>query len=181
MLQEKKVLFHSEIILVHTRLKRNRLNAIYKRSVKYPNNLQYRITYKRERAVYKKEVKAQKKKNWLKYCENTTEIYGRIFKIARSKNLKNTDLVHTLLEKSEYFETYDNVLSLLMAEHFNSNISQTFETFESVRDVNLNEICISNRELKFAADTIKNNKAPGFDKVDGRTVKNLAKNLKISS
>ena len=157
--------------------KRNRLNAIYKRSVKHPDNLQYRIVYKRERAAYKKE-KIQKKKNCLKYCENSSEIYGRIFKIARCENLKNTDLVHTLLEKSEHFETYDDVLTLLIAEHFGTNISRTYNRFEKVVDIGLDEICISSRELKFAADTIKNNKAPGFDNVDGRTVKNLVKNFK---
>ena len=140
--------------------------------------MQYKITYRKERALYKREVKAQKKKNWLRYCENTSETYGRIFKIARGKNLKNTDLVHTLLEKSEFFETYDDVLSLLMDDHFKSDVSFNFEIFKNERDVNLSEICISNRELKHAADTIKNNKAPGFDRVDGRTVKNLTKNFR---
>ena len=70
------------------KIKRNRLNAIYKRSIRFPDNLHYRVTYKKKRAIYKKEVKKQKKRNWLKFCENTSDTFGKTFKIARSKNLK---------------------------------------------------------------------------------------------
>ena len=148
---------------------RNKLNALHKRYVKNPTNLSYKIIFSRERAIYKKKLKKAKRDSWLKYCEGTSETYGKIFKIAREKILKNTDLVHTLMEQSGEFDGYEDVLELLIKEHFltNTQVNNVLNIIdESI--VAPDQELLSNREFKYSSDSIKNNKASGFDYIDGR-------------
>ena len=83
------------------------------------------------------------------------------------------------MEQSGEFDGYENVSDLLIKEHFltNAQVNNVLEVNDEsivVPDQDL----LSNRELKYSSDSIRNNKAPGFDYIDGRVVKNLVRNYK---
>lgn len=59
---------------------RNRVCALYKRYNKNRDNVNYKDLYTAARNEYKNMVKLAKKKSWRCYCENTTEVYGNLYK-----------------------------------------------------------------------------------------------------
>ena len=97
-IRKKKLTFeiNPKWYINNLKIKRNRLNAVYKRSLKNPTVLKYRMEYKKERALYKKELRKEKELSWLKYCQNSSEVFGKTFKIARNKLLKYRLGIHII-------------------------------------------------------------------------------------
>lgn len=100
------------------RIERNKVNAAFKRTRKYPDIPQYRDTYVLIRRKYKQNLKVCRRKSWLQFCERTSNAFGSVYKFVSGKALHNTDFFFTILENSHVFETYDDVLERLMEEHF---------------------------------------------------------------
>lgn len=92
------------------RISRNRINAKYKRMVKNPDNERYKNSYLEERRLYKKHMRKAKADSWLDFCQTTTQSYGGLYKYVAGKKMKHTDMVFTVAEESEVFDTYDMVL-----------------------------------------------------------------------
>lgn len=158
------------------KIERNKVNALYKRSVRNSENETYREKYREARNQYKKHVKLAKKNSWLDYCQKTDEVYGNLFKYISGKTLTHEDLIFTVLNDLEPMASYDDVARQLMRDHFVTDEVQPQSTnFHSVLNFSNdhNFVRISNRELKYALSKQANNKAPGPDNIDAIVIKNL--------
>lgn len=83
-LKRKKITRDQDLKWYTDELKKHRskLNAQYKRMRRNPENEQYQVTYKKERARYKLAIKSAKSKSWQNFCQETTANYGTIFKLV---------------------------------------------------------------------------------------------------
>lgn len=158
------------------RIERNRLNAIYKRSIKNPEENHYRELYKIARNKYKKSVKYAKRKSWQSFCSNTENAFGNLFKFISGKNIKHTDLIFTVLEDSAPMASYDDVAMQLMKEHFdiNSGVNSSGSHYSNyIYNLDPDFVEITYREIKHALSKQALNKAPGPDGIDAIVIKNL--------
>lgn len=155
---------------------KKRLNAINKRMRRNPDILQYQLNYRKERAKYKLAIKTAKTNSWKNFCPETSANYGTIFKLLRKKYLKNTDLIHSILESSQQTDEYLQIEQQLMNHHFgttNQDIYQFHAPHLTIEE--FNQAKIKMRELKYCIQLQNNKKAPGHDNIDGRIIKNLMK------
>lgn len=161
------------------RSNRNRVNALYKRWSKNPDLIEYRETYRLARTQYKKMVRETKRKAWHDYCSKTANAYGSVFRYVTNKQLRHTDLVFTTLEESDAFDTYDDVVQMLLREHFKidqvpDNVHSYTPSLPLGDDDDYNEFTV--RELRYVLAQQHNNKAPGYDDLDALIIKNLCYN-----
>lgn len=167
---ETNMKWYTDNLKIH----RSKLNAKYKRSKANPDNTQYQLEYKKERAKYKLAIKEAKINSWKTFCQNSSSTYGTIFKLLKGKILKNTDLIHSLLETSNIHDSYFDIEKDLMKHHFGSPETEIHE-FISQTPTNGNHPRISLRELKYCISLQNLKKAPGYDNIDARMIKNLLK------
>lgn len=157
---------------------RNRVAASYKRSIRNPENEEYRQTYITYRNIYKKKVRKAKRDSWTKYCSRTEEAYGSLFKYISGKMTKPTDFIFTRLNESENFDSYNEVARSLMRAHFDvENVPGNLHNFNSMTQVeNYDKVEeVTSREINFAIRMQDNNKAPGDDKLDALIIKNFCR------
>lgn len=160
------------------RIERNKLSALYKRTIRNPTVDTYKTDYKYHRNQYKNKVKRAKRKAWLDYCEKTSEVHGNLYKFTAGKNLRHSDFIFTHLEHSAPFSNYDDIANQLMEEHFGVNVMPDNIT-EYVSDRSYfgdpGFRYITSRELKYAVAQQASNKAPGYDNLDPIVVKYLCR------
>lgn len=90
----------------------------------------------------------------------------------------HTDLIFTVLENSEPFDSYDGVAEDFMIEHFGiDKIPRNVFNFVSSDNMDIDDIFISvtHKEIKYALDQQSSNKAPGPDVLNAIIIKNLFK------
>lgn len=154
------------------RSRRSKVNALYKKikSSKDPElKNQYKIKYRKEIAIYKREIKAAKINSWKSFCTSHQEHYGSLFKILNNKLLKHTDFIHSNLETLPLNSDFDSIQSELLNTHFSLSTSPRPEPYSFP----VNAPPLTKREFFYAVSCQSLNKAPGHDGIDGRILKNL--------
>lgn len=166
---------------------RNRTSALYKKFKKSQNldiKLKYKILYKQSLAKYKLEIQNAKLNSWRNYCSNNTDNFGTLFKLLREKNIKSTNLIHTVLENSNLTDDYQNIKIQLLQSHFDINTQLTINDpieYSKNNLLTLPPACapnVTDKELTYAMKCQRLGKAPGADLIDGYILKNLIKNHK---
>lgn len=159
------------------RIERNKVNAAYKRSRRYPDNMVYKNSYHVLRNNYKKNIKITRKKSWLTFCEKTSDAFGTVYKYIAGKYLQHTDMIFTILENSHIFDTYDDVVKNLMEEHFGI-LHPPEVIYEYTPDIDMvmheEHPLFTHREMRYAVFQQDVSKAPGYDDIDGLVVRNLS-------
>lgn len=164
------------------KIERNKVNALYKRHRRNLENDHYREAFISARRGYKRNLRKARKDGWTNFCRKTNEAYGNLYKYVSGKKFNPSDMAFSTLEKSEVFDDYDNVASLLMSEHFRVNeIPLEVHAHVSNRDFGSSPEFhpFTKRELKTVLYQQSNNKAPGYDNIDAIIVKNLCKTFSI--
>lgn len=162
------------------KIQRNKIAALYKR-FKKSGDPKWKIAVKRERAIYKKQIKQTKLSSWQSFCTSTSDKFGQAFKIAHSKNLKNQHFIHTILQNSTPYHTKSDIFKQLIDHHFPApeiSIPHLLDPATEEADSFSPPPLISFKEIKAAFNEQNNLKAPGFDKFDAFLLKNLNKHFK---
>lgn len=109
-------------------------------------------------------------------CNKTSSTYGTAFKIIKEKYLKNTDLIHSVLETSNTADTFIEIQKSLLQQHFGQNRPTHIHSFTNIDAQSIltdNSHIIHLKELKHCIYQQYDKKAPGYDRVDARVIKNL--------
>lgn len=154
-------------------IRRKKVNAQrrrYQREQEPELRQQLLIAYKRERAMYKREVHKAKKTCWIDMCSQVTGNYGLQYKIAASKTDHPTSLANIL--DSGTFPSIQNIANKFLDTLF-------------ITDINIPHLSpplrapsgflapVSPAEINRILSHIKTNKAPGYDLVDYNLLKRI--------
>lgn len=159
---------------------RNKVKSLLKKANSSPTpSISLLTAYKKANAQYKQKIKTAKLSSWQSFCNTTNTKFGQIFKFTREKSLKPTDLIHVALDGSSPDSTYNDTYNYLLHNNcFASLTPPTAEpTYVSPSPFFPPPSCqkITIHELKYAASLQSDNKAPGYDNLDGPIIKNLIK------
>ena len=155
------------------------LNALYKRSIREPDNMNHKLMHKKERLVHKRTLNIAKTRAWLNYCNNISNAYDKPFQIIGDKTLQNSDLVDILQKNFSIIADYHEIINQLLKEHFETNIDYTTVDMHfrnTISRNNHNYDGISSRKLKMHSSSLPSKKTPEFNTLDARVVKNLTTN-----
>lgn len=158
------------------RAQRNKVHALFKRwrRDQVQSTL---IQFKKERAQYRRNIQSAKKAAWKRFCDNSSSSYGSVFKLAHSKILLPTDLVHTiLLSQDDHPTSRAEVLHHLVNNFFLTSPQQPQSSISTMSHQSSDDSPIfTQHEIKHAIYSCRLNKAPGYDGIDARMLRALFK------
>jgi len=161
--RSKIINWWNEALLVQ----RKKVTALYKKFKRTKDKYDL-IKYKKERAIYRKNINDSKRDSWRKFCTTTRDKFGKAFNIIRDKTLDHKALIHIALDgmpiDSDYHQVYDKLINF----HFSIVDSPVFENLTLS---NLGNNSINFAELKEAINSQANKKAPGSDNIGPSIIK----------
>lgn len=155
---------------IDLKIQRNKISALLKR-YKRTKELTDLINYKKHRAAYKKAIQTQKVKSWRKFCSETRDKFGTLYKIIGNKTLNNTDLIHSTLLNTHHDSNYQDTFNHLIKHHFKLEPPNIQMEQEPTASSTFPPITI--QEILEASHSLNGKKAPGHDNQDPRLIKNL--------
>lgn len=164
---------------------RSKIKALrrrFKKTTDTNERKQYILIYKKELAIYKKNLRETKNKSWAEYCTNNKEKFGTLHKIATNKIFKPTNFT-SLKNQTNNADTTNTkeILSKIIDEVFpedNPNLD-TIEQKDLRNELNssnqFKEKPFSNKEIQFIINKLNKKKAPGPDSIDNQIIQYVNK------
>lgn len=139
------------------RKKRNYVRALRKKTTLPEATQEDYAKFKKERAIYRKNIQQAKKNTWKKFCENTKDPYGKIKTVAFQDFYRQE--VYALQTSHQNLQTRQNLFQEITETIFGPSQDQP------IPEITQNKFAhpILPQEIKNAIYSFNKNKAPGPD------------------
>lgn len=149
----------------------NKVAALHKRAKQQNFDPAALLLYKKERAKYQKLILKEKEKAWTEMCKKETNPFGLTKKLAFDRF---QDSQISYLPDSTPLASRSETLFKLTQDIFgNTNENQESLIIDKAQD----QPPFTIREIKNAIYSFNINKAPGYDQIDHRIIRNIYVNI----